>query len=53
MRGHSFRLKGGRFKTEMRRNYFTQWVMNLWNSLPQRGVDAGTLKKSKEEIGSV
>ena len=28
-RGHRYRLRGGRFKTEMRRNYFSQRVVNL------------------------
>jgi len=36
-RGHNLRLKGRSFKTEMRRNLFSQRVVNSWNSLPQRG----------------
>ena len=52
-RDHRFRIRGGRFKTEMKRNYFSQRVVNLWDSLPQSAVDAGTLSKFKEEIDRV
>ena len=38
-----YRLRGGRFKTEMRRNYFSQRVENLWNSLPQSAVESESL----------
>ena len=36
IRGHSLRVKGRPFRTEMRRNFFSQRLGNLWNSLPQR-----------------
>ncbi|XP_072374073.1 transmembrane protein 231 isoform X2 [Scyliorhinus torazame] len=38
-RGHHLRLKGRSFKTEMRRNFFSQRVVNLWNSLPQKAME--------------
>ena len=41
-RGHNLRLKGQSFKTEMRRNFFSQRVVNLWNSLLQKTVEART-----------
>ena len=47
-RGHCLRIRGSKFKTELRRNYFSQRVVNLWNSLPQSAVDAGTVSKFKE-----
>ena len=50
MRGHSLRIRGSKFKTELRRNYFSQRVVNLWNSLPQSAVDAGTVSTFKEEL---
>ena len=50
MRGHSLRIRDSKFKTELRRNYFSQRVVNLWNSLPQSVVDAGTMSKFKEEL---
>eukprot|EP00061_Rhincodon_typus_P016252 g44363.t1 len=38
--GHSLTVKGRPFRTEMRRNFFSQSVVNLWNSLPQKSVEA-------------
>ena len=32
--GHSLKIRGSRFRTELRRTFFTQRVVNLWNSLP-------------------
>jgi len=39
-RGHKLRLKGRSFKTEMRRNFSSQRMVNVWNSLPQKTVEA-------------
>ena len=49
-KGHSLKIRGSKFKTELRRNYFSQRVVNLWNSLSQSAVDAGTVSKFKEEL---
>ena len=49
-RGYRYRLRGGRFKTEMRRNYFSQRVVNLWNSLPHNSVESESLNGFKKEI---
>ena len=49
-RSHSLRIRGSKFKIELRRNYFSQRVVNLWNLLPLSVVDAGTLSKFKEEL---
>ena len=50
MRRHSLRIRGSKFKTELRRNYFSQSVVN---SLPQNAVDAGTVSKFKEELDRI
>ena len=42
------RLRGGRFKTEMRRNY-SQRVVNFWNSLPHSTVESESLNGIKKE----
>jgi len=34
----------------MRRNLFTQRVVNLWNSLPQKAVETKSLNILKKEI---
>ena len=49
-RGHSLKIKGGRFRTELRRNFFTQRVVNLWNSLPVEVVEAASLNIFKKRV---
>jgi len=41
----------GSFRTELRRNVFTQILVNLWNSLPQKAVGAESLNIFKKEMG--
>ena len=49
-RGHRHRLKGGRFKTEVRKNYFSQTVVNLWRSLSHSVVESESLNGLKKEV---
>jgi len=49
-RGHSLKIRGSRFRTELRRNFFTQRVVNLWNSLPSEAVEATSLNVFKARI---
>ena len=49
-RGHSLRIRGKSFRTEMRRSFFTQRVVSLWNSLPQKVVEASSLAIFKREL---
>ena len=49
-RGHSLKIKGGRFRTELRRNFFSQRVVNLWNSLPTEVVEATSLNMFKARM---
>ena len=37
------RIRGKPFRIEVRRNFFTQRVLNVWNSLPQKVVEAKTV----------
>ena len=48
--GHSLRILDRAFRTEMRRHFFTQRVVSLWNSLPQEVADAKTLKVFKRQL---
>ena len=48
-RGHSLKIRGSRFRLELRRN-FTQRVVNLWNSLPSEAVEATSLNVFKARI---
>ena len=45
-RGHSLKVRGSRF----RRNFFTQRVVNLWNSLPSEAVEVTSLNVFKAGI---
>ena len=48
--GHSLKIRGSRFRTELRRNFFTQRVVNLRNSLPSEAVEATSLNVFKARI---
>ena len=49
-RGHSWRIRGKPFRTEVRRNFFTQRVVNVWDSLSQNVVEAKTLSDFKKKL---
>ena len=49
--GHSLRIQGRPFRTEVRRHFFTQGVVSLWNSLPEEVVNAKTLNVFKRRQG--
>ena len=48
--GKELRLKRRSFKTEIRRNSFSHRVVNLWNSLLQKDVEARSLSVFETEI---
>ena len=39
-RGNSLKLRPGRFRLDIRRTFFTQWVVTHRNRLPKEVVDA-------------
>ena len=49
-RGHGLKIRGSRFRTELRRNFFTQNIVNLWNSLSSEAVEATSLDVFKARI---
>ena len=49
-KGHSLKIRGNRLRTELRRNFFIQRFVNLWNSLPSEAVEATSLNVSKARI---
>ena len=49
-RGHSLKLKKGRFHTNVRKHFFTERVINLWNVLPDQIVGAPTITTFKNRL---
>jgi len=47
MRGESFKLKGGRFRLDTRKKFFTVWMIKHWNRLPREAANAPPWKCSR------
>uniref|UniRef100_M3XLH7 Reverse transcriptase domain-containing protein n=1 Tax=Latimeria chalumnae TaxID=7897 RepID=M3XLH7_LATCH len=49
-RGHNLRVRGGKFKTNVRKYYFSERVVKLWNMLPCEAVEAKSINVFKNEL---
>ena len=49
-RGHSLKLVKKRSSGELRKQFFSQRVVNSWNMLPQKVVDADTINGFKNKL---
>jgi hypothetical protein len=52
-RGHSFKIKKKFCKTNLRKQFFTNQVVDTWNALDQETVNAESVNSFKNRIDSI
>ena len=51
--GNSFKPKESRFRLDVRKKFFTEMVMRIWNKLPRETVDAHSLEAFKARLDGI